>query len=205
MMANDEPMPAYEKAAETMAIAALYAAIDPARPIQNLQYAWCLAPAAADKFTNQERNLLLFDGIATSKVNNDGTMVVERLITTYKTNTAGGADISYLDSETLFTLMYIRHDWRDYILRKYPRHKLANDGTRYGVGQPVVTPVLMKAEAVSKFREWERLGLVENMADFKANLIGERNESDPNRMDMLLPPDLVNQLRIVANKIQFRL
>lgn len=205
MMANDEPMPAYEKAAETMAIAALYASIDPARPIQNLQYTWCLAPASADKFTNQERNLLLFDGIATSKVNSDGTMVVERLITTYKTNTAGGADISYLDSETLFTLMYIRHDWRDYILRKYPRHKLANDGTRYGVGQPVVTPVVMKAEAVSKFREWERLGLVENMADFKANLISERNESDPNRMDVLLPPDLVNQLRIVANKIQFRL
>lgn len=205
MMANDEPMPTYEKAAETMAIAALYAAIDPARPIQNLQYAWCLAPATADKFTNQERNLLLFDGIATSKVNNDGTMVVERLITTYKTNTAGGTDISYLDSETLFTLMYIRHDWRDYILRKYPRHKLANDGTRYGVGQPVVTPVVMKAEAVSKFREWERLGLVENMEDFKANLIAERNESDPNRLDLLIPPDLVNQLRIVANKIQFRL
>ncbi|NWB92332.1 phage tail sheath subtilisin-like domain-containing protein [Pseudomonas agarici] len=205
MMANDEPMPAYEKAAETMAIAALYAAIDPARPIQNLQYAWCLAPAAADKFTNQERNLLLFDGIATSKVNNDGTMVVERLITTYKTNTAGGPDISYLDSETLFTLMYIRHDWRDYILRKYPRHKLADDGARYGIGQPVVTPVVMKAEAISKFREWERLGLVENMADFKANLIAERNESDPNRLDLLLPPDLVNQLRIVANKIQFRL
>ncbi|SDI55423.1 phage tail sheath subtilisin-like domain-containing protein [Pseudomonas abietaniphila] len=205
MMANDEPMPAYEKAAETMAIAALYAAIDPARPIQNLQYAWCLAPSAADKLTNQERNLLLFDGIATSKVNNDGTMVVERLITTYKTNTAGGADISYLDSETLFTLMYIRHDWRDYILRKYPRHKLADDGTRYGAGQPVVTPVVLKAEAISKFREWERLGLAENMPDFKANLISERNESDPNRADMLLPPDLVNQLRIVANKIQFRL
>lgn len=43
MMANDEPMPAYEKAAETMAIAAYYAAIDPARPVQNLPYVWCLA------------------------------------------------------------------------------------------------------------------------------------------------------------------
>lgn len=205
VMANDEPMPAYEKAAETMAIAAMYAAIDPARPIQNLPYAWCLAPAAAHRLTNQERNLLLFDGIATTKVNNDGTMLVERLITTYKTNAAGAPDISYLDSETLFTLMYIRHDWRDYILRKYPRHKLAADGTRYGIGQAVVTPVVMKAEAIAKFREWESLGLVENMADFKANLIAERNASDPNRMDMLLPPDLVNQLRIVANKIQFRL
>jgi len=205
IMANDEPMPAYEKAAETMAIAAYYAAIDPARPIQNLAYTWCLPPVAADRFTNEERNLLLFDGIATSKVATDGTMQVERLITTYKTNAAGGSDISYLDSETLLTVMFLRHDWRDYILRKYPRHKLANDGTRYGAGQPVVTPVVMKAEAISKFREWERLGLVENMADFKANLISERNASDPNRLDMLLPPDLVNQLRIVGSKIQFRL
>lgn len=205
MMANDEPMPAYEKAAETMAIAAYYAAIDPARPIQNLAYKWCLPPAAANRFTNEERNLLLFDGIATSKVATDGTMLVERLITTYKTNTAGASDISYLDSETLFTLMFIRHDWRDYIQRKYPRHKLADDGTRYGIGQAVVTPVVMKAEAIAKFREWEDLGLAENMADFKANLVAERNASDPNRMDMLLPPDLVNQLRIVANKIQFRL
>lgn len=205
VMANDEPMPAYEKAAETMAIAAYYAAIDPARPIQNLAYAWCLPPAAADRFTNEERNLLLFDGIATSKVANDGTMLVERLITTYKTNTAGAPDISYLDSETLFTLMFIRHDWRDYITRKYPRHKLADNGTRYGIGQAVVTPNVMKAEAIAKFREWEELGLVENIDDFKANLVAERNASDPNRLDMLLPPDLVNQLRIVANKIQFRL
>ncbi len=205
VMANDEPMPAYEKAAETMAIAARYAAIDPARPLQNLAYAWCLPPAAANRFTNEERNLLLFDGIATSKVATDGTMLVERLITTYKTNAAGASDISYLDSETLFTLMFIRHDWRDYILRKYPRHKLADNGTRYGIGQAVVTPNVMKAEAIAKFREWEDLGLVENIDDFKANLIAERNVSDPNRLDVLLPPDLVNQLRIVANKIQFRL
>lgn len=205
IMANDEPMPAYEKAAETMAIAAYYAAIDPARPIQNLAYAWCLPPAAADRFTNEERNLLLFDGIATSKVATDGTMLVERLITTYKTNAAGASDISYLDSETMFTLMFIRHDWRDYVQRKYPRHKLADNGTRYGIGQAVVTPNVMKAEAIAKFREWEDIGLVENIDDFKANLIAERNVSDPNRLDMLLPPDLVNQLRIVANKIQFRL
>lgn len=204
MMANSEPMPAYEKAAETMAIAAYYLAIDPARPVQNLPYKWCLPPATKDQFTNQERNLLLFDGIATTKVVS-GVMQAERLITTYKTNNAGAPDISYLDCETLFTLMFIRHDWRDYVLRKYPRHKLADDGTRYGTGQAVVTPVVMKAEAIAKFREWEEIGLVEDIESFKENLIAERNVSDPNRLDMLLPPDLVNQLRIVANKIQFRL
>ena len=204
-MANNEPMPTYEKAAELMAIAAYFLAIDPARPVQNLPFNWCLPPAAADRFTNEERNLLLFDGIATTKVDAGGVMQVERIITTYKTNSAGASDTSYLDSETLFTLMFIRHDWRDYIQRKYPRHKLANDGTRFGAGQPVMTPNLMKAEALAKFREWEEIGLVENIDDFKENLISERNISDPNRLDVLLPPDLVNQLRIVANKIQFRL
>lgn len=205
VMANDEPMPAYEKAAETMAIAAYYASIDPARPLQYLAYNWCLPPASAKRFTNQERNLLMFSGIAATKVDAGGVMQVERLITTYRTNMAGAPDVSYLDSETMFTLMFIRHDWRDYILRKYPRHKLASDGTRYGIGQPVVTPVVMRAEALVKFREWEDLGLVENMEAFKASLIAERNVSDVNRLDVLLPPDLVNQLRIIANKIQFRL
>ena len=205
VMATAEPMPAYEKAAETMAIAAYYLSIDPARPVQTLEYKWCLPAAEADRLTNQERNLLLFDGIATTYVDAGGIMRAERMITTYKTSANGASDASYLDVETMFTLMFIRHDWRDYVKRKYPRHKLASDGTRYGEGQAVVTPNVMKAEAVVKAREWEELALVENIDAFKANLISERNVSDPNRLDMLLPPDLVNQLRIVANKIQFRL
>lgn len=205
VQAAAEPMPPYEKAAEAASIAAYYAAIDPARPLQNLPFKHCLPAKVQDRLTMEERNILLFDGIATTFVDAGGVMQLERLITTYKTNAAGGNDISYLDSETLLTLMYIRHDWRDYVKRKYPRHKLASDGTRFGPGQAVVTPKLMKAEYVSKAREWEEIGLVENIDQMKADLISERNISDPNRLDMLLPPDLINQLRIVANKIAFRL
>ncbi|MBO3274130.1 phage tail sheath C-terminal domain-containing protein [Pseudomonas schmalbachii] len=202
--ASYEPMPNWEKAAETMAIAAKYAAIDPARPLQNINYAWCLPPQTGDKLTDAERNSLLFDGIATTKVV-VADMVAERLITTYQQNAAGAEDFSYLDVETLFTVMYIRHDWADLVRRKYPRSKLADDGTRYGPGQQVVTPKTMAAEALNRFREWELLGLVENADQFKQDLISERNLSDPNRLDMLLPPDLVNALRVVAVKIQFRL
>jgi phage tail sheath gpL-like len=40
---------------------------------------------------------------------------------------------------------------------------------------------------------------------FKKNLIVERHPNDPNRVNVLYPPDLINQLRIFAVLAQFRL
>ena len=51
--------------------------------------------------------------------------------------------------------------------------------------------------------EWERDGLVENLDQYKQELIVERNDSDRNRADLMIPPDIVNQLRIFAAKVQF--
>jgi phage tail sheath gpL-like len=200
-----EPTPAYEKAAETMAMWAFAVSNDPARPVQNLPYLWSLPAEESARLTLQERNILLFDGIATTKVTTSGVMQAERLITTYQLNEAAGADVSYLDSETLATLLFLRHDWEDTLRRKYPRSKLAGDGNRFGPGQDIVTPKSMKAEMVAKAMEWEEIGLVENVDSFKELSISERNLADMNRLDNLLAPDLVNQLRIVANKIQFLL
>lgn len=202
---NQSPTPVYEFAANIAGIVAYYGAIDPARPFQTLMSFWIDAPAEADRWTLQERNLLLYDGIATTRVAASGQVVIERMITTYKENAAGAPDTSYLDVNTLLTLMYLRYDFRNYILRKYPRHKLANDGTRIGPGQPVITPKIGKAEAVAKFTQWEELGLVENVDQFKADLICERNPTDPNRLDWMLPPDLVNAFRVAGVKISFLL
>lgn len=198
------PTPAYEVAAETAGIASYYASIDPARPLQMLAYQWMKAPARPDRHTLMERNTCLYTGIATVKLDGS-TVVVERLISTYQINAAGGNDVAYLSVEPLLTLQYIRWDWRNYIQRKYPRHKLADDGTRYAPGQAIVTPLLMKAEAVSKFTDWESQGLVEGFAQFKRDLISERNAGDRDRLDLLMAPDLVNQFRILGTKIAWLL
>lgn len=198
-----EPTPAYEKAAETMAIYAQAVANDPARPVQNLSYLWSKPAAEAVRLTITERNVLLFDGIATTKVSSGGVMQAERLITTYKTNPAGGADVSFLDSETQATLLYLRHDLKDRILRKFPRSKLADDNNRFGPGQDIVTPKSFKAELVAWAMEMNEIGIIENIDSFKALTFSERDVSDRNRLNNLVVPDLVNQLRIVANKIQF--
>src|SRR6185312_3745291 len=103
------------------------------------------------------------------------------------------------------TLAKILRNQRQAITSKYPRHKLADDGTRFGAGQAIVTPKIIKAELVAQYRVDEFNGLVENGKAFKDNLIVERDPNDVNRINVLYPPDLVNQLRIFAVLAQFRL
>ena len=205
MHCHGSPTTPFEWAAAVASVAAYYGNIDPARPFQTLAIDGVLAPADADLFTLQENNLLLYDGISTFSVDANGACRIQRLITTYKTNAAGADDTAYLDVNSPLTLMYLRYDFRTHILNKYPRHKLANDGTRYGAGQAVITPKVGKAEAIAKFRQWEELGLVEDVDQFKADLICERNATDPNRLDWMMPPNLVNQFRVAAVQIGFLL
>jgi phage tail sheath gpL-like len=197
--------PPSEFAAAVAGVVAYYGVQDPARPFQTLPIAGVRAPAEADLFTLQERNLNLYDGIATTRVVAGGQVQIDRLITTSQTNAAGSADTAYLDATTLLTLMYLRFSFRARILSRFPRHKIANDGTRFGPGQAVITPKIAKAEAVAWFRQMEELGLVENYDQFARDLVVERNAQDPNRLDFLLPPDIVNQLVVGAVNIQFRL
>lgn len=131
--------------------------------------------------------------------------MIERAITTYQRNSFGDADNSYLDSATLYTIAYIIGALKTAITSKYARHKLANDGTRYGPGQAIVTPKVIKSELIAQYGKLEALGLVENAELFAKYLVVERNANDVNRIDVLLPPDIVNQLRIFAMQVQFRL
>ncbi len=203
MGSGKSPNPPWEWAAVLGAVDAFEP--DPARPRQTLVLTGMMPPAEADRFTQSERNIHLTDGAATFIVDAGGRCLIERLTTTYKTNALGVPDISYLDIETMRTIAYLRYSVRSLIGLKFPRHKLANDGTRFGAGQAIVTPNIIRAELLALFRDWEQAGLAENFEQFKRDLIVERNGSDPNRIDAIIPPDCVNQLRVFAGQIQFRL
>jgi len=200
----DCPNPVWEYAAAYGARNAVFLNVDPARPTQTGELTDIIAPRAGKRFLLTERQSLLNYGIATSYVSG-GVVRIERAITTYQKNSWGQTDPSYLDSETLHTLTEITRRLRYVITQKYPRHKLANDGTRFGPGQAIVTPSVIRGELIAEYAAMEYEGLVENAALFAKYLIVERNASNPNRLDVLLPPDLVNQLRIFAMLNQFRL
>lgn len=193
-----------EIAAMIAANVAYHGSIDPARPFQTLELIGAFPPAPGDRFTKEERNNLLFDGVAMSKTIAGGKQVIERLITTYKEDSLGNPDTSFLDVNTVLTLSYLRFDLRAHLSSRFPRHKLADDGKRYGPGQAIVTPSRVRAEIIAKARQWEELGLVENIDQFKEDLIVERSLTDPNRLDVFIAPDLVNQYRVTGIKAGFR-
>ncbi len=203
MGAQGSPTPPWELAAVVGAIDAYEP--DPARPRQTLVMTGVLAPAPEAEYTLSERNIHLFDGISTYTVDDGGLCRIERLITTYQTNALGVDDVSYLDIEVMRTIAYLRYSVRTWIALKYPRHKLASDGTPIAPGQAMVTPKTIRSELIALFNLWQDAGLAEGIDQFKRDLIVERNPSDPNRVDAVIPPDVVNQFRVFAAALQFRL
>ena len=202
--ASGTPTATWEVAANAAALAAYYGNIDPARPFQTLPMNSVMAPAMADRFTLQERNILLYDGISTWKVDDANTIRAERFVTSYQKSPSGADDRSYLDICTVLTLGRLRYSLRNYLMLKYPRHKLASgDITQFGAGQAIATPDSIKGDIIGWYWRQMDQGLVENINAFKTGLIVERNANDENRVDILLTPDLVNQLMVIAAQMKF--
>lgn len=200
----DVPNPGWEYAAAYGARNAVFLNVDPARPTQTGELTGILAPRPGKRFLMSERQTLLTNGIATSYVGG-GTVRIERAITTYQKNAFNVADPSYLDSEVMHQNATIIRRLRSIITTKYPRHKLAADGTRFAAGQAIVTPSVIVGELTAEYYNMELDGLVENHELFAKYLIVEIDPNNPNRLNVLLPPDLVNQLRVFAVLNQFRL
>tara|TARA_R100000951_G_scaffold23148_2_gene19291 strand:+ start:4559 stop:6046 length:1488 start_codon:yes stop_codon:yes gene_type:complete len=195
--------PAHAWGAAYAGQAATIATQDVALPWQGLELIGILAEHSEDERSFSERNTLMYDGIATHRTSPSGAVQINRGCTNYQKNSFNQADASWLDSQTALTASYLRITFNQWMLTKFPQHKLANDTAVFSAGQNIVTPKIAKAEAVAWFVELEQAGIVENVAQFKKDLIVERNGSDVNRLDFVLPTDFVNQMRIFASKLSF--
>lgn len=195
--------PVWKAGAAFAARQAVFISADPARPTQTGLLAGISPPPEGKRFTTVERQSLLWAGIATQTSSPDAVRI-ERAVTTYQRNAFGQPDDSYLDSETMHQTAYIIRYLQGVITSKFGRHKLANDGTNFGAGQAIVTPSVIRNELIAAYAVLEDRGIVENSAAFQAHLIVERDGQNPNRLNVLFPPDYVNQLRVFAMLNQFR-
>lgn len=203
---QETPTPHWAGAAQVAARDALQVQTDPARPRQTLTLPDVFPPPKVDQWTYAERNIALGDGLATVKYDaGTGTARIDFLTTTFQTNASGAPDPSFLSIITPRLIARLRFDVRTRFATKFPRHKLAADGTFFEPSAAVMQPRRARAEFIALFREWQAKAWVEDIEQFKDELIVEINADNPDRLDVLLSPNLINAFRILAGQMQFLL
>ncbi|WP_186151038.1 phage tail sheath subtilisin-like domain-containing protein [Burkholderia gladioli] len=203
--ADGSPTPSWLWAASLAGQAAVSVRADPGVPLQSLPLNGVLAPAPEDRWQPTIRNTLLWDGMSTFTVADDGTVMTENIITTYQKNAQGVADDSYLEVETMFQLVLEIRTLQAMLSSKYARCKLADDGSRPAAGSNLVTPSTIKSDIIALYNERADAGFVQGTTAFAAALVVQKNTTNPNRVDILWPGTPVNQMRTFATLVQFRL
>jgi len=196
------PQGAYLWAAAFAAQVTAQADDDPAVPFRSMTLVNIIGDTDTDKRSFSDRNSILTAGISTHLVST-GKVSIERSVTTYKTNAVGSPDTAYQNLNTPFNLSFMRQSLKNRIETRFPQHKLADDGTVFGAGQPIVTPSVMKAELVDLYEDWIELGLAENLAAFKDSMIVERDGTNRSRLNSTINPILVGQFYQLDLTLQF--
>lgn len=197
------PSAPWVASATIAAVASYYLAIDPAAPLDTLVLPGLLPPAKQDEFQHQDRETLLHDGIGV--LTTQGQQVtIKRLVTSYRINAQGITDRSYLNVETMATLAYLRYWLRARIAQKWSRYKLANDGKALPKGQRVTCPRLIKLDLVAGANDLFTAGIIDDVDQFSKELLVERDGTNRDRVNAVLPYTLIGQFRQFAGQVQFR-
>jgi phage tail sheath gpL-like len=194
----------YEIAAAIAGIDSAMVQVNPAKNNAGRALVGMRGPKKGSRFTRAERDILLSDGVATLETGADGGLRICRCVTTYQSNALAIPDTALQELQTVRLLSAIRYSTRARIGLRFEGFSIASNGTPIPPGATIATPNTIRGELVSLFLDWQNLGWVEGLDQFKSELVVERNLSDPNRVDVVLPPDLINSLLITAVKISFR-
>lgn len=156
----------------------------------------------------QERNAtargkLLGAGVATYRTSSTGTVLIERVVTSYTTNTDGDRDESYLDIQVVETISAIRAYINSTARTRYKTWKLAETSENFGSGAKVMTPEIWKGflveiyqEVFIKEKQW-----CQDLESYKATILAE--VASKSRLNWQHKPTLIGQFYIGAGLTQF--
>ena len=198
MPCNNAPQPTYLWAAAVGGVVAQHLQTPPelSRPLQTLPLTGILPPKnVADQWSVVQRQSFYYAG-ASGYIVQDGSVEIDRLITTYQRNAWGSPDQSWLDINTIAQLMYGLPYIMQYMTSTYPRAALVDSNPNNIQG--FVTADDIRSAFIHAYKGLEAIGVFENSDMFAQLLVCERNAQDPNRVDTYLPLDHVNQLRVLA-------
>lgn len=176
-------------------LAAIYGAVmageeDPARPLNALPLTGMDVVEMSQRESRNEQENALHNGLTPVEVGPGNTVQIVRAVSTYTLNAQGVEDVSLLDITSIRTLDYTRKACRERISLRFPREKLS---TR--------TPPKVKSELYDVLLKLEDAEILENVSANKDKLLVRKNGKDPNRLDCVVPADVVNGLHVFAGRI----
>jgi phage tail sheath gpL-like len=181
----------------------LQGANDPGIPFKGIYLPDVMAPALIDQFIETERNLLLHDGCSTVTFDQSGNCFIEQVITTYQVNSAGLDDPSMWKLNSKWTADYMRYVFAYDVVATFPRHKLADDDDSGFIPINTATPKAIRNCHIGTAIKLKNAGLLENLPQFIKELIVVRSDVNRNRVNSIIPPDIINQFDMLAASIQY--
>ena len=151
------------------------------------------------------RENLLEAGIATYRVDSAGTVLVERVVTSYNEDSDGNRNTSYLDVQVTETISRIRSEINAEARTRYKTWKLASTEENFGSGSKVMTPDTWKAFLVGMYsqefikeKQW-----CQDLESYKDSILVEISSDEKTRLNYSHKPTLIGQFYIGAGLTQF--
>jgi phage tail sheath gpL-like len=163
---------------------------DPASPMNGLVLTGITPPAVIDRLTRLTQESMLNAGLAPLEVIPGELVSIVRSITTYTTNSAGIADPTLLDLQTLRSLDYVRAAERQRLVLRFPRSKL---------NQRTIDAV--KHEVIDVLYLLQQLEIVQNVNYYESAVIVERDLTDVTRLNIKVPSNVVPGLMTICGVI----
>jgi phage tail sheath gpL-like len=208
--------PGYMLAAATASRVCCTACTDPSRPVQyDNGVLGCMYDSAqcSSLWTSEEKKAFYDAGIMNWDVANargvrSTALWIEEPLTTYKYDPMTGApDGAWQRVESRYTVAKFVRDLGFWYRRNYASVALVSDGTRIPQGKRAVSPRILQASIIAWLRSTQ-IGFTaeQTSAQLEKMVKVERtitpNNCDPNRVNVLIDLDLVNQLARIATSIQ---
>ena len=162
--------------------------------------------AADGEYSFNERQKLLETGVATWRLDPMGTVLIERLVTSYTENSDGGRDTSYLDIQVVETVDAVRTYINAEAKKRFKSWKLASTEENFGAGAKVMTPGIWRSFLADLYqtvfigqKNW-----CQDFESYKASLHVEVKKGSKTRLEYIHQPVLIGQFLIGAGLNQFK-
>ena len=195
----------WQVAGSLISVASMSLVQDPSLELVDVALPGIVGPQRANLLTDTEQELAIAGGVATFDVNAAGTVLIQRLASTYNTNATGVPDrATYLVINERAVASRIRFDWRTYLKLLYPTMKLAPDGsTAAEYNSNVLTPSKAKASWAARMKVYAQNGWIVNEVADAAAAIFKIDANDPNRLDYQVQYTRIGNLIVEAGVLEF--